>query len=282
MSAALVRFARRYQAMRSLLSKLQESLSARVLRQVLDPDELDQLLRDIPPIAEGTPAAASDVPQCGLLWSSNQGSVASGVLVGPDILLTAAHVQFDVHPDRVSLGIADASQRAAAAVPVKPCAITADPWGIALFRLASPPNVTPISVATAAEFDAFRTQGGTVRLYGFGYGRTCDDAELPAGVKRYLDHVPILPDTSPAVQKIPDYDPRVMFAVGAVGASAPYAVACSGDSGGPAIAMINGGPKLVGIIQSASGGVGSLPDECGLATMAALSRTDQPLKCPDP
>jgi hypothetical protein len=280
MNWRLIRLARRYEAMRAFITKLRDANPPEELGRILDPGQLDRLLFEVPPIAEGNPTTPDDLPQCALVWNSRtMSAIATGVLVAPDLVLTAAHVQVDVHPDFVSLGIAESSQAPGAAIPVRPCRITPDPWGIALLRLQTPSNLPPVTPVTTAEFNALHAQGGPVKLYGFGLGESAAGTPLPAGVKRYLDNVPILPDASAAPQ-IPNFDPAVMFAVGAIGGSAPYAVACSGDSGGPAIAMIGGNPKLAGIIQSTGAGMqGSLPGECGLATIAALSRADQRLNC---
>jgi hypothetical protein len=284
MSANLVRVAERYQAMRSFLDNLLKSQPTEVLRQVLDPELLDQLLHETPPIGLGTAAAAADLPQCALLWNSaSTQPIGSGVLVAPDLVLSAAHVEFDIHPDRVSLAIADASDRGETAVVPTPCKVTPGPWGIVLFHLpagtTSKLKLDPVTAATTAEIDALRDGGGAVRLYGFGYGRTSAGIELPDRVKRYLDHVPVLPDTAELAAEIPNYDRTAMLVVGALGSSAPFGIACSGDSGGPAMATIDGVQKLVGIIESTGTGLGSLPAECGYATMAALARADQTLTC---
>jgi hypothetical protein len=271
--------------MRQFLVKLQSSHSDEDLSKLVDPQELSAVLQSAAPLSFGNPAAADDTPQCALIWNSGGiGNCASGVLIAQGLLLTAAHVFPDLNPaNAAALAIASGPITGPGPFSTTPCFLgsASDPWGVCLLQIspAAPLSLTPLAIATAPEFEALRTTGATVRLYGFGFGRAPAGAVLPQGVKRYVD-LPILPDTSALASRVQNYDPNRMFVIGALGSMAPYVTACSGDSGGPAIATIGGIPKLVGIVQRAADGTGSSGGgDCGWSTTVALSRTDRLPAC---
>lgn len=188
----------------------------------------------------GTPTAAGVHPAVGALV--DPGVTCSGTLIAPDAVLTAAHCVMD--PNALPSFTLERDARSPTVVIAPAYAIVHPDWqidraiddgptqfyDIAILRLATPiPNVPPAILASPAE--------GTRLVEGLmmtmvGYGETVDNDPASAGVKVAAE--------APIVARSPSE-----FQISNPG----DAQNCYGDSGGPALADIGTGERLMGVVS---------------------------------
>ena len=208
-----------------------------------------------PPIVGGHPATAGDWPAVAAVWFGGQPG-CTGVLVAPDVVLTAAHcggVATAVTLDHVDwaetgprLGIIDV-------IPYP------EWWGtydVAVLILESDTDVAPSLVATA---DSAPADGDAVTLVG--WGATDPAGEVFPDMLMQVDatvwdadcsgdewgcHAPVQPGGELVVGG---------DVVGDFGVDS-----CSGDSGGPLYAWTSDGPVVAGLV---SRGIDGSSTDCG-------------------
>ena len=188
----------------------------------------------------GTPTPVGAHPAVGALV--DPGVTCSGTLIAPDAVLTAAHCVMD--PNALPSFTLERDARSPTVVIAPAHAIVHPDWqidraiddgptqfyDIAILRLATPiPNVPPAILASPAE--------GTRLVEGLmmtmvGYGETIDNDPASAGVKVAAE--------APIVARSPSE-----FQISNPG----DAQNCYGDSGGPALADIGTGERLMGVVS---------------------------------
>lgn len=183
-----------------------------------------------------------------VLVSDRKGGHCSGVLIAPRVVLTAAHC-LDRGVDRVCFGsqLDDRSRCVDAsgveAHPAYASEAPDSPRDLAVVRLVEDAPATPLPIMTTPleELDA---STNTVRIVGF-------------GLTRPFDHDPRSKRTGTARLEALEGD---TFTV----AAAP-SLTCGGDSGGPALATIDGREVVLGVTRSGD-------DEC--ARVSRFTRLD--------
>lgn len=194
---------------------------------------------DLPPtdrMAASILAGVDDDVDPGVVGLVFAGKIAcSGTLVGPRIVLTAAHCMTARTPEAVFFGPSLAiggEQIAVADVRIHPdFDATAFDHDLALVLLTRAASVTPWPIVTSPLDDSWI--GRSVRIVGFG---TSDRTAATAGRKR---------EGTATVESIGALEFRI--------APAP-ARTCTGDSGGPAFVDVGGVEHLVGVTSSGDPG----------------------------
>jgi hypothetical protein len=187
--------------------------------------------------------------QSGVRVESSLGELCSGVLIAPDLVLTAAHCVVDRASYRVVAVDRAFRPRTTrtVAVAVHPTFVpgttprTQPGTDLALMRLERPmgPDFTPLDPRRAGRVGT----GEAVTLAGFGI--VAEGQRRSARTLRQTNLISVGP-LQVANQVLVAVDPEFMAARSGAGA-------CRGDSGGPILAASGGGYQLLGIVSWSSG-----------------------------
>ena len=190
-------------------------------------------------IIGGTPSAVGAFPAVGALYEG--GPTCTATLIAPDAVLTAAHC---LHPGAgLPAFTLDADARGAVDLVTVVDVVIHPDWDVdraisdgptqyfdlAVLRLGEPVEVAPAIVAGPA--DGRRLTAGTPVTM-VGYGQTVDGDPTSAGLK--VDAIAPVVATSPSELQVSNPgDPQN----------------CYGDSGGPALADLGAGQRVVGVVS---------------------------------
>ncbi len=193
------------------------------------------------PIVGGAPVVDGSWPDAAIVYAGET-PVCSGVLVAPDLVLTAGHC---ASSDGVAVGTADAAsaQRVAVAEVVTPV----DAWltyDVAALILAAPVTTAPRPLAVDCAVDAY-VDGATVTLAGFGAHDA--DGEVQDWVLRAAETTLVDADCDDvALGCRASVMPGGELIAGGEGVDS-----CNGDSGGPLYLEVDGATLLAGTTSRA-------------------------------
>lgn len=210
----------------------------------------DQPLR----IVGGSPAQPGEFPHC-VAVGSDTGFCCSGTLIGPNVVLTAAHcvaggcasrIYIGNNSNQPSTGRIVLVKRAEDGAPMALAHPQYDPFtfrnDVALLILeADVENVTPCQIGTTAEVDA----AFYLRLSGFGYTNL---VLRDFGVKNKVD-VFVASNSCDSAQAQTRYGCNADLEIVAGGNGVD---SCNGDSGGPAYVIVGNEAKLAGVTSRAT------------------------------
>jgi hypothetical protein len=191
---------------------------------------------------------------------NSAGELCSGAVIGPDLVLTAAHCMMDQASYRVMAVNRSFRPRSfrVVATTVHPAFVpgttprTQPGVDLAILKLETPlgPEFTPLDPTLSGRVET----GGTVTLAGFGV--LSERLRRTARVLRQTDLVSLGPvDVANRVLIVADRNNL---------AQTTGAGACRGDSGGPVLAGRPGGYRLFGITSWSSGALRTRePSACG-------------------
>ena len=204
------------------------------------------LAQSAPPVVGGAPAEAGDWPSVAALYDADGRLFCSGVLIGPEHVLTAGHCGA-APPVKVILDVVDTLgaqgvARGVAQVDVEPAY-----WeglDVALIRLDAPVDldVPPalLGCATNQLYD-----GAPAELVGFGATQPTDEADG----RLYAVTMPVID----ADCDDPDRGCREAIAGAELLAGGGGLDSCAGDSGAPLFVWTDwGAPLLVGVVSRAA------------------------------
>jgi len=107
-----------------------------------------------------------------------QRQVRVGRVGRPNLLLSSAHVEFDLSPAGAALNVAKAADRSTPLTLVLSY-IESGSWGRVWYKFQGDPGLTPVTLATKAEFAAHKAASGSVRIFGFGWDGLRANASRP-------------------------------------------------------------------------------------------------------
>lgn len=197
------------------------------------------------PVIGGTPTTDGEYPAVGALWLGF-GVGCTGTLIRPDVVLTAAHCLDPAFiGDEIPGFTLDGDPNAGVPVVVPGRAtarhelfqldVELQPgpqqfYDVGLVFLAQPiTTVEPMTMATPAEAAAALAPGLAIELVGYGI---TDEQTGAAGIK-----------TSAVADLVTFSDSELQISTPGQPQN------CNGDSGGPGIADLGAGPRLVGIVS---------------------------------
>jgi len=209
----------------------------------------------------GTPSRDPDGLRRSVVSIENSaGELCSGALIGPNLVLTAAHCM----TDRASYRVVATSRSfrpqrlRVAAVTIHPSFVTGTTprtqpgVDLAIVKLERPlgPEFSPLDPSLGGRIDT----GTMVTIAGFGV--LLERRKATARTLRQTNLVSLGP-LEVANRVLIVVDPNRL-------AETPGAGACRGDSGGPILAATSGGYRLYGIVSWSSGALRtSEPSACG-------------------
>jgi MYXO-CTERM domain-containing protein len=211
---------------------------------------------------EDVPSAETWPDAAGIWYRGYQGPSCTGVLIAPDVVLTAGHCASGV--DAVQLGVNDWRDDGGEMIDVVDVIEYPDSWetyDIAVLLLDQPSSYEPRVIGTDCVRD-YIVDGAEVTIVGYG------------AIDRY--GYQYTPDLQQGVSEITDADcssfaqgcNRSVYPDGELGAGGDGVDACYGDSGGPLYLETPNGTYVIGIVSRGwygadcgEGGVWVRPDK---------------------
>ncbi len=207
-------------------------------------------------IIGGRPADPARWPFAVALMGRN--TLCTGSVIAPTKVLTAAHCVAEPEPRNVIANRPTLRNGTVgevipvASVALHPDYATLRTHDLAVLTLASPTTAPPVTLATPAEEVAATTPHAAVRIAGFGQRNPFDEGSHRIGVLSAAQET-----IRTACRRLYRRNFSDQSMICALGKPFPRLVlsrsACFGDSGGPMIADLEFGPRLVGVASFVGG-----------------------------
>jgi phosphohistidine phosphatase SixA len=204
-------------------------------------------------------------------WNDSNGEASSrvctGVVIAPNVILTASHCQTDP-PDFIYSAKSLLPPKPDAFIPLTKTIIQHPSLDLALLKLEREVDFAPAQIASANSLFGF----SDATVVGYGYSEEVSASSrfgLGAGIRRRVT-VPIRSYVNTEADALKfKAKQNQEFILGGTLAGAT----CFGDSGGPAFVMTDGGWRLLGITSS------SLPPELWLDPNKACGSGSKSVRC---
>lgn len=234
-------------------------------------------------IVGGEPIDITDAPWQVSLQDSS-GHFCGGSVIGPSLILTAAHCTEGVSPAQITVraGIGNLNDSAGQMRSVTKIFENGDYFTTgtsdASVLVLSSPLVFDATIQAIALGSADDVAGSTTAVT-TGWGATVDSEESPTSDQLLGAEMPLIDDGSCSIAldaQDADFDPDTETCAGGTGADS-----CYGDSGGPLVVVAaDGTPRLVGVvswgIECGGASPGVYADVAGLSDWISSITPDTP------